>query len=180
MNRCKAITCLGNQCKNKTNDEYCYIHIPIECSICMNNICSKIVLKNCKHTFCKNCIYEWLIHNSTCPLCRTNADTTEIVNSLCYGISNEKIFEVREYIYHLGSLNYDDYNIFVNSCNNFQFNIWFSPESWYSFLSEINENEILFNIFKKIHVTMNTTFQLYIPEIYGEYNKEMRLHFLLN
>ena len=52
---------------------------PQYCSICIQDNCLQMAqIKECKHTFCQECLYRWynkpiLIFN--CPLCRINIDT---------------------------------------------------------------------------------------------------------
>jgi len=65
--------------KSKLNDEeYEYSTEKIEqiikeCPVCFNESETTIKLKKCNHTFCENCIYNWLKnHNNTCPICRIN------------------------------------------------------------------------------------------------------------
>lgn len=44
-----------------------------ECPICFNSKEKSIKLINCNHSFCENCIENWLLnHKSTCPICRIN------------------------------------------------------------------------------------------------------------
>ena len=47
-----------------------------QCSICMENyLCKKqkiIKFNECNHIFHEDCINKWIIHNKTCPICRTN------------------------------------------------------------------------------------------------------------
>ena len=62
---------LGNGIKIKNDDN----HIYKECIICfeklkLNNI--KRILPSCNHYFHKECIDNWLIKNSSCPICRFN------------------------------------------------------------------------------------------------------------
>ena len=44
------------------------------CVICLQNQTSvhQIVQLQCKHTFCKLCIFQWLKEKATCPCCRDN------------------------------------------------------------------------------------------------------------
>ena len=44
----------------------------IECSICLEN--KELVATNCNHSFCENCLIEWLQKNENCPLCREKID----------------------------------------------------------------------------------------------------------
>ena len=42
-----------------------------ECSICLGDIFDKAKPAGCKHTFCKQCIWNWGNINGSCPYCRT-------------------------------------------------------------------------------------------------------------
>ena len=45
-----------------------------DCSICLENINKDDYKLNCNHIFHKNCISQWLIKSSNCPLCRSHVD----------------------------------------------------------------------------------------------------------
>lgn len=40
------------------------------CSICTEIFFSPVRIKECGHTFCKECLKKWTNYNSQCPLCR--------------------------------------------------------------------------------------------------------------
>lgn len=49
----------------------------VECAVCLSFLEEGEIartLPNCKHTFHANCIDQWLGSNSTCPICRTEAE----------------------------------------------------------------------------------------------------------
>ncbi|KAJ0112537.1 hypothetical protein Patl1_02392 [Pistacia atlantica] len=49
----------------------------IECAVCLSNLENEEMarlLPNCKHTFHAGCIDKWFGSNSTCPICRTEAE----------------------------------------------------------------------------------------------------------
>lgn len=49
----------------------------IECAVCLSLFEEEEISKllpNCKHTFHLECIDKWLTSNSTCPICRTEAE----------------------------------------------------------------------------------------------------------
>ena len=48
------------------------------CSICLNEMTNKMTLK-CNHSFCKECIFEWLESKCSCPLCRNETIKQEIM-----------------------------------------------------------------------------------------------------
>ncbi|KAL9642583.1 hypothetical protein ABK040_011148 [Willaertia magna] len=41
----------------------------MKCGICLNIYMEPVTLQ-CGHTFCKKCLYDWLIKNQSCPYCR--------------------------------------------------------------------------------------------------------------
>ena len=45
-----------------------------ECHICLDILlkgsCMR-KLNHCQHSYCIDCIYQWLRHNNTCPLCKS-------------------------------------------------------------------------------------------------------------
>ncbi len=40
------------------------------CSICLNDKPLTITISKCKHSFCKDCIFQSIAYNKTCPMCR--------------------------------------------------------------------------------------------------------------
>ena len=55
--------------KNKDDDIMNKVE-ELQCSICSFIFQVPYSLQPCKHTFCKECISEWLTRQLTCPLCR--------------------------------------------------------------------------------------------------------------
>ncbi|KAL2483409.1 E3 ubiquitin-protein ligase [Forsythia ovata] len=54
----------------------------VECSVCLSMLEDGEVartLPNCKHTFHAECIDKWFVSNSTCPICRTEAEPRLVV-----------------------------------------------------------------------------------------------------
>jgi len=86
------------------------------CSICLTN---QIDIRTiCSHTFCSNCIYEWVNnHNSTCPFCRSilnknnvdqEADVSDIPsNNSVENSPNVSDIFTHEYIQELRNSNTD-------------------------------------------------------------------------
>ena len=93
---CKAYNLTGGY-------TFCMKHTP-ECSICLNRPTKKkeIFKTKCGHVFHETCIYNWLLENETCPVCRNvvpvsiNFDisvTKEIANR----IPNNELLKLLEF-----------------------------------------------------------------------------------
>jgi hypothetical protein len=54
----------------KSNDN----QIDKNCSICLNQIEIRAKTNTCGHSFCYECIKQWLKKNKNCPLCRMSFD----------------------------------------------------------------------------------------------------------
>lgn len=69
-----------------------------ECLICLSNISNKkiLVLENCCHKFCYECIDKWIDVNPICPLCRSEQLNTQIVLK-CYR-ERKLSFKFKKYI----------------------------------------------------------------------------------
>jgi hypothetical protein len=62
-----------------------------QCSICLEEIKNAVLLKECSHSFCDNCIRECLNRKHQCPLCQSDATIDSIIknnalNQLCHSI----------------------------------------------------------------------------------------------
>ncbi len=49
------------------------------CSICTEKLKTPIMEPSCQNLFCGECLLTWLQQKQSCPLCRANVDTTELV-----------------------------------------------------------------------------------------------------
>mmetsp|Transcript_55323 Transcript_55323/g.130603 ORF Transcript_55323/g.130603 Transcript_55323/m.130603 type:complete len:115 (+) Transcript_55323:74-418(+) len=47
--------------------------LDLDCSICLDLMHNAHVL-DCGHTFCEDCIVDWMRRQRTCPVCRTPID----------------------------------------------------------------------------------------------------------
>jgi len=45
------------------------------CPVCLDRP-SSIILPDCNHAFCEECLAQWNQKSGTCPLCRRNSDMT--------------------------------------------------------------------------------------------------------
>ena len=113
MTRCKEICVSGLRCKNKTSNDFCYIHdYSKTCENCEYGIVPKdrFTLKNCGHSFCKDCLselfmkHQWSPEFSTyddilCPECKTPATDSEFKKLIEILVKNHGI--ERKIIHHL-------------------------------------------------------------------------------
>ncbi|CAA2954161.1 E3 ubiquitin- ligase ATL41-like [Olea europaea subsp. europaea] len=68
--------------KTNGNDNDDQMGSSVECSVCLSMLEDGEMartLPNCKHTFHAECIDKWFGSNSTCPLCRTDAEPRLVV-----------------------------------------------------------------------------------------------------
>ena len=72
-----------------------------DCSICIDNINEEFILE-CNHSFCKDCIYNWLKKSQTCPLCRNEVKE---VNNYGFGTSKPNIIKYKPNLYIDTSVN---------------------------------------------------------------------------
>lgn len=53
-----------------------------KCPICIQSFKKPVILTNCNHLFCKNCIKKWIDSNSICPICRKPNNKYITINSI--------------------------------------------------------------------------------------------------
>jgi len=104
MPRCTAHTCSGKRCK-LTGSPLCHIHTDgPQCAICLNNVEKDSEKLGCGHTFCRTCIFEWLIEKKTCPCCRQTVDEFTKFRAVDKALCEGKLYKVTEVRYDLSSL----------------------------------------------------------------------------
>lgn len=59
-----------------------------ECTICFNNIRSKVSLHPCNHSFCSQCIQKWFERRVVCPMCKTHTLSVIDENSNTHRMTN--------------------------------------------------------------------------------------------
>jgi len=91
--------------KNKTHEEIKNMVLNEvqndNCSICLDSIKDQLTLENCKHSFCKNCISEWVITSKECPNCRTELTLNERKDCIFTCLINKKLILITIYNYDL-------------------------------------------------------------------------------
>ena len=101
MTRCTAKTCSGKRCK-LNGSPLCHIHTV--CAICLCPAEKDNEKLRCRHTFCRTCIFEWLIEKETCPCCRQTVDEFTKYRAVNTAFQKGKLFKVTEIRYDLSSL----------------------------------------------------------------------------
>jgi len=66
------------------------------CSICLNQIEIKAKTNTCGHSFCYECIKQWVKKNKSCPLCRMSFDHLVIVWKKRNFISGKYSYLIRQ------------------------------------------------------------------------------------
>jgi len=164
---CTSITLSGRRCTRKCieNQNHCWQHhiqteIPeiVECAICIEEVSpfNQVTLDNCKHTFCKSCIYEWLCEstttgesNSTCPCCRTEVQLYERVYANNFGVTVGLLSSVYVTNFNIDKLSESEKTVFK---------FFFHYHAQQLGLSdELEENLILMDTFKKIMFEMHNS-----------------------
>ena len=51
-----------------------------DCTICLSNEINsgELFTNNCNHTFCRECLEQWLEYSNVCPLCRESNPTNPL------------------------------------------------------------------------------------------------------
>jgi len=102
MPRCTARTCQGKRCK-LTGSPLCHLHRD-ECSICLCTADKDSEKLRCGHTFCRTCIFEWLIEKQSCPCCRKTVDEFTKYRAVQKALCEGKLYKMKEIQYNLSSL----------------------------------------------------------------------------
>lgn len=50
-----------------------------QCNICLDKLKMPVLEFKCQNLFCTECLFEWLNHNTTCPLCREDINIDELI-----------------------------------------------------------------------------------------------------
>ena len=110
MSRCSATTLSGNQCKNISSKECCWVHTKNECGICLNES-NRFKQLECGHKFCECCINTWILeknYKSSCPMCRVQISKDEVRSANSWGIKNDLLYKVQVYYYPIDKMDLMD------------------------------------------------------------------------
>jgi len=152
MHRCAGTCVTGSRCKNKTSDTLCHVHTKKEvCSICLNenfkNSKSATTLE-CKHTFCKSCINNWIVEkgtNANCPMCRKYVSDWEFNCAEHWGINQGLIYYAEVVIYNINLLEIYE-SLFLSMVLNIFETRSYSDSEFQDLQNSINsDNKELFN-----------------------------------
>ena len=118
--RCSATCLTGLRCKRNVKfGDSCWTHSPkemSECTICLEDSIktSKYNIKlDCKHVFCKICIFTWIIEkeiNIKCPTCRASINKYIVENAMQWGEKENILYRQELTIYPLDKLNQYELN----------------------------------------------------------------------
>jgi len=174
--RCVAITRKGYRCKNSKNKkcgEYCGVHkyknniipekkdsIELECNICYEKVDNKniIILMNCGHHYCMNCINNWIITKPNCPMCRKDVTNLEKRIAYYWGVTNDKLVKtvLNRYI-GTSSITTSERLTFIEYIDIwFDGNQVFDKEDWDSLIKYIEYDPAIFKIFTKMKLERET------------------------
>jgi len=158
--RCMAITGRNTCCRRINNfvSEYCNQHDNIiqeqpefqDCCICLDSINIPVKLDNCIHSFCRNCIYKWIVSNNTCPTCRSIVPMETCNTALRSLLFTEYLIDIQFVEYSVTTLNPEELIIFNNHFGiNFKY---FTPYNMLKYYQLLNLVEPVKGIFDKIKI----------------------------
>jgi hypothetical protein len=117
--RCLEITLKNKRCKKrKQGESYCNIHYK-ECSICYDELKNKLSLQ-CGHSFCKECIYRWIVKSGTCPMCRRFVEYRERLDSINHNIYNGNLITITSYRFTVDSVLFPEFINYIEDLIDFE------------------------------------------------------------
>ncbi len=115
------------------------------CSVCIEPFNLKIKLE-CSHSFCKECIYRWMVKNFTCPICRSVINDKK--DFIEYAIENRIYVRMKKYAIKL-DLNEDDLEML--SLVGIYVGAYMNKKLW----MELMRNNIIADIVRKLDLNIN-------------------------
>jgi len=120
----------------------------MECPICYDQLKDKLLLSNCGHSFCTRCVYNWIIKNPSCPLCRASVSATEEYDANKYDLGYIKKVK---HVYNLSvpDISPEERKLFVEYLSRKYINIYLSQPQWKKLKAYILFDDNIYQIFRK-------------------------------
>ena len=175
MTRCSGITLYGRRCKNNTKGKFCNVHNKTMCGICLEE--TSTISLSCSHTFCKSCIYLWIIereNSATCPMCRCFIDIEIKNKAIEWGEEKRIIYRCEVTMYPLINIDHSDALKLLKYCNikTHSYYTDFGFRIHYSKIMKNEEYKLIFEKLQKLKVIVQCYFKtsemngLYYPSLY--------------
>jgi hypothetical protein len=165
MYRCNGITKCNKRCKLKKKlSSFCKIHENNVCSICLSFIQkSSSISLSCEHSYCKNCILNWICINKTCPVCRGVVNESLIAQSIEYGLNNKLLIYINENHINISDLSEEEQGKLEDL--GISFNHYLNEEEW-------NKSKHFIDFMDKLEIfTRKSILQVEDPEIWDYFNE---------
>ena len=147
LSNCCGITLKNKPCKKrKMGDRYCNIHYK-ECSICCDEINEPVKL-DCNHSFCKECIYHWLVKAGNCPYCRTVVSYPRRLDAINHNIYNGKLITVTSYRFSVDTVLFPDFVEYTQDL--IDFDTYINRNDWDYFKFFVGIDEHIYRVFRNM------------------------------
>ena len=168
-NRCLEITKKGSRCKKrKMGDLYCGLH-HLECSICYDEVKNKVSL-GCNHSFCKDCIYRWIVKAGNCPMCRSTVRYPERLDAINHNTYNGTLITVLSYRFTLDQVLFPEFLDYVTEL--IEFDEWVNHQDWEVLKIFLGIDEHIYRIFRSLPV-MKFVHYIFVDEYTDEFPVEI-------
>ena len=120
----------------------------MECPICYDQPKDKLLLSNCGHCFCRKCVYNWIIKNPSCPICRANVSAPEEYDAAKWDIGYIKKVK---YIYSLTipDISPEERKLFVDYLSRKYLNVYLNDLQWKKLKAYLLFDDNIYEIFRK-------------------------------
>lgn len=167
--RCTEITLRNTQCKKrKKGESYCSMHYK-ECSICYEEIKNKVSLE-CNHSFCKDCIYRWIVKAGNCPMCRTTVQYRERLDAINHNIYNGSLITITSYRFTLDQVLFPDFVEYTTGL--FEFGEWVCRQDWEILKIFFGIDDHIYRVFRTIPL-MKFIHYMFVDEYDDEFPVEI-------
>jgi hypothetical protein len=146
-NRCLEITLRNTRCKKRKKGEtYCSMHYK-ECSICYDEIKDKHSLE-CEHSFCKECIYRWIVKAGTCPMCRKCVEYRERLDAINHYIYNGDLITITSYRFSLDTVLFPDFVEYTQDL--IEFDTYIPRQDWEVLKIFLGIDDHIYRVFRNM------------------------------